>query len=386
MPTPTLTELFDKIEASIQKNLPTAVVGTGKEYLNAMASMLAGVFKSLYYTFNQVQKNCWPATADRETLVRMGNVYLNRLPFPPTRGEYNVTLVPISPGTITAGTRIKSDDDSSNPDKIFYFARTIEIADINVVAPIQSEDLGTVSALIVGDKLSFINPNAHAADNFAVLSETTKAENGENIEVYRRLVIRSINFPPKGGATSDYIVWASDVPQVRLSLPYLDATQAFVIRIFIEVKTENNEPIGTPEEILDQVGEVIEKDPDDTKTDLDRKRRPLNVTVIPTGIEIVFVDIVFSGVMNIDETKQTQITNAIRLYLYEIRPFIEAANAEVDRNDTVTKNDIIAIVNELKENIEFFSNVEITIESTVRDTYQFLGGKVPKLNPIEFNE
>jgi hypothetical protein len=206
----------------------------------------------------------------------------------------------------------------------------------------------------------------------------------ENIEDYRQKAILAYQLEPQGGASSDYIIWSSDAQGVRKVYPYARSGESAVVDVFVESTLDDStDGKGTPgAAILLDVESVIEFDPDPSKPLTERGRRPLGafeVNVLP--IEIMDVDIVIGGFEGLTPAIESIIEQAIIDSLYQIRPFISSADVLANKNDILSVNRIIFIVQQANPS-SVFTSVDLFINSVDTGTFQFTQGQIPVLNSL----
>jgi hypothetical protein len=132
------------------------------------------------------------------------------------------------------------------------------------------------------------------------------------------------------------------------------------------------------------VEEVVERDPDVTKPLYERGRRPISawqinyLPITPLDIEIEIV-----GYENLTAGKETLIEDTLVAELALIRPFVASRDVLADRNDTLSVNKIIYIIQTAVPQ-SVFTSVELTVDGNVVNSYQFEDGNIPYLNTITY--
>jgi uncharacterized phage protein gp47/JayE len=319
-----------------------------------------------------VQKNIFADTCDESTLLRFGRVKLNRDPYPATAGGYVFNITGNAGGVVAKGQTFKSNFGYVYENKAEYILSSTT-GQINIVAL----TTGIEPLLSIDDELQATSPIANVESIAVVDSVTIPPIAAETISEYREKVLISFQAEPQGGAATDYRLWSSDANGVRKVYPYAKNNAIYVVQVFVEALPENSEVgeiSGTPPaSTLVDVEAVINQDPDTSKPDSERGRRPLQVVleilpVVPKAVKI-----------NIESLsdKSTTVINDIRKGLddlfYTIRPYI--SGAESVRSDTLYLSQVITAIYSSIPAGANFANVQIIIDTVTYNSYQF--GEIP---------
>jgi len=387
---PTTLELFNDIKQNLETELGFNIPVFGKIFLNALAGVQAAKLKLYWLAIAQVQKNIWVDTADPVaiggTLERFGLIKIGRAPFPPTQGQYTVEVNGDVSAVIPSQSVFKSDDSSSNPGKLFILDTEFTILTQPDTIVLRALEAGAVSRLTVADTLTATSPLLNVTDQVSVTVEDVIPLSGEDIEAYRDLVVRAFQLESQGGAATDYRAWAADAQGVRFVFPFVKSGECSEINLFIEAnQVDSTDGKGTPTvAIKDEVEEVVEFDPDTTRPTTERGRRPLQATVFFLDITPKDVIIIFVGSTNIDTALQTTIKNALVQEIDNIRPFIEAADIESNKNDVLDINTVISIAQELLSSGQSFDSVTMTVDAVpITTSILFENGDIPFLDPTD---
>ncbi len=387
---PTLNDLFNSILADIEATYGTPVSTFGKSFLRTMAMVQAAKLKIYYYAIAKVQKNVWVDFADTEanggTLERFGRVKLNRDPFPAQAGQYEVIVNGNIGSTITASTTFKSNDDSANPGKLFILdAEYILIAEIDNIT-LRALESGIDSKLEIGNKLTGTQPIAGVNKLVEVNSEVIQPQAAEDIELYRQRAIDAYRLEPQGGAASDFRLWAADAQGVQQSYPYAKTGESGEVNLFVEATIADSiDGKGTPsQQLLDDVEEVVELDPDNTRPIEERGRRPLGVFLVNyLPVIIKGIDIIIEDFVGLTPEIETQLFNAIELTINDIRPFVAGADVLENKNDILNTNIIISTILEARPG-SIFGNVTLKVDGNIETTFTFLNGDIPHLDSVTY--
>ena len=387
---PKLSELFNDILADLESELTVTIPLVGKIFLRALAAVQAAKLKLYYLTIGQLQKNIFVDTADPEdtggTLERFGRIKLNRNPFAATAAQYDIDVTGDIAAIIPAGTTFKSDDDALNPGKLYILDVEFTLVTSPDTITVRALEAGLDSKLEVGDTLTATAPIATVDKDATVSAENIAPLAAEDIEAYRQLAIDSYRLEPQGGAAADYRLWSADAQGVRLVFPYATDGASNEIDIHVEATAaDSTDGKGTPSQaILDDVEEVVEFNPDDTKPLNERGRRPLGVFDIHfLPITIAEVDIDIQD-LTATAAEKTAITTALTNLIFDIRPFVSAADILVNKNDILDTNRIISTILSVKPGAAF-GTVTLDVNNTYVNTYTFEGGEIPSLESVTFS-
>lgn len=385
---PTLSQLYNSIKSSLQSELGVTIPDFGPSFLRTFSIVLAGKLKQYYLAVGKVQKNIFVDTAEPEasggTLERFGRVKLNRNPFPAVAGQYDVTVTGAIGAVIPAQSVFKADDSSSSAGQLYILDTEFTMLSVSETITIRALEAGIGAKLLPFETLTAAQPIALVNSTVTVTAEVVQPLAPENIEDYRQKAILAYQLEPQGGAASDYIVWSSDAQGVRRVYPYARSGESAVVDVFVEATLpDSTDGKGTPGiAILNDVTAVIEFDPDTSKPLTERGRRPLGafeVNILP--IEVIDIDIVIGGFEGLTPAIESTIEQAIIDSLYEIRPFISSADVLANKNDIISVNRIIFIVQQANPS-SVFTSVELFVNAVNTGTFQFTQGQIPVLNSL----
>ena len=385
---PTLSQLYNSIKSAIQAELNVTIPDFGPSFLRTFSIVLAGKLKQYYLAVAKVQKNIFVDTAEPEalggTLERFGRVKLNRNPFPAVAGKYVITITGQAGAVVPAQSTFKADDSTSSAGQLYILDTQYTMVSATDTITVRALTAGLAAKLMPGDTLTAAQPIALVDSSAVVASEFIQPLAAENLEDYRQKAILAYQLEPQGGAASDYILWSLDAQGVRKVFPYAKSGESAVVDVFVEATIDHStDGKGTPSaSIITEVEDVIEFDPDTTKPLLERGRRPLGafeVNVLP--IQVKDIDIVVTGFQGLTADIETAIETAIIDSLYDIRPFVSAADVLANKNDILSVNRIIFIIQEANPS-SVFDEVQLFIDGVEFGTYQFTQGEIPALNSL----
>ena len=386
---PTIQQLYNAVIADIESEYGESVPVFGKVYLVVQAAVQAAKLKLLYLAVGILQKNIAPDTADPEasggTLERWGRIKLNRDPFPATAGEYEVQVTGTIGATIPLGTTFKSNDDSTNPGKLFILDAAYTLVTATDSITVRALEAGEDSQMAPDEEMTATVPIAGVDRGVTVLTEEVEPLAAEDIEDYRADVVAAFQTETQGGAAGDYRIWAADAQGVRRVYPYAKSGAANEINLFVEATVaDSTDGKGTPSQtILDDVEDVIELDPDTTKPINERGRRPLGVFDIHIlAVTIKEIDITIADYSNLTATIEDTITDALEELISDVRPFVSGADVLADRNDTLSTNNIIAAVLSAVPG-SVFGAVSLYVDGVLQSgSYQFVLGNIPNFRTL----
>ncbi len=386
---PTLSEIYNDILASLEAEMNITIPIFGKNFLRAMAAVQAAKIKLYYMAIGNLQKNIFIDTAESEsvggTLERFGRIKLGRNPFPAKAGNYTVQLTGTNGAIVAAQTTFKSDDDSLNPGKLYILDTQFVLNGTNIIT-LRALEAGLGSQLQVGDTLTSTIPIANVNSSVTVLTESVEPLAAEDLEEYRTKGINAYQQEPQGGAATDYRLWAADAQGVQQTYPYAKSGASNEINLFVEATiADSTDGKGTPSAgLLTAVEAVVELDPDTTKPITERGRRPLGVLQVHyLPVTIKTIDIIITNYIGITTEIQTIIFNAIKTALNSVRPYVAGADVLEDKNDILSLNKLIFIIQDAQPG-GFFDSIELKINSVTQTSYTFSNGDIPWLNTVTY--
>lgn len=386
---PTLNELYTDIISDLESQYSATISLVGKVFLRALAMVQAGKLKLFYLAIGLLQKNIFVDTADSEsiggTLERFGRIKLGRNPYPARAGVYVLTVTGSIGATIKASTTFKSDDTSLSPGFLFVIDNDYVLVATTDYITVRALTIGVESKLALLDTLTSTSPIALVNNPVTVYSITTEPLAAEDIEAYRLAIINSYRLEAQGGAATDYRLWSSDAQGVRFVYPYAKSGAVCEVDLYIEATVaDSTDGKGTPSaQLLLDVEAVVDRSPDTSLDANERGRRPLQVIVHYLPVTIKTINIVITGFTGITNDQKTLLLNAITDSVNLIRPFIDAADDLVNKNDTIDNNKIIGVITtQIPGSV--FSSVTISVNGVVVSIYNFTLGNIPYLNSITY--
>lgn len=387
---PTIKELEQSIANDLKSKLNLSDTQL-KTVLKAFLVVLAAQFKLEYLYLADIQNNIFPDTADTAenggTLERLGQIYINRNPNPATIGVFEASVIGVAGSVLRSGLTFKSNEDSKSPGQIFVLDSEYTLTGSSDIIEIRSTKGGLEYSLNVDDELTITEPVLGVDNIITITTITTEPKAAENIEDYRQEILDSIQLEPQGGSKTDYRLWSADAQGVRKVYPYVRSGSAGNVDVYVEATIDDStDGNGTPSAgLLDDVAEVIEFDPDDTKPLNERGRRPIQAIVTTIGITTVPVDVQITGLSDNTTAVQNAIIENLKAHLYDIRPYIAGADLARNRNDILYSQRLSSVATDVLESANFFTGFVMQVDGVTENSYQFTLGNIPYLRNITFN-
>jgi len=390
-PIPTIAELYNDLATQLQNELGLTDAQL-KMALNAMAAVLAAQLKVAYLYLQDVEDNMFADKADSAanggTLERQGLIRLNRLPFPASEGYYTTQVTGTAGAILRAELTFQSTDQSNAPGNLYILDDEYEIP----VSGTGSVTLRALSAgvdylLFVGDRLAVTEPVLGLNNQVTVTAIADAPEEGETTEQYRSVVLDSYLLEPQGGAKTDYRIWAADAQGVRKVYPYVKNGEAGTVQVYVEALTANStDGHGTPDAtLLENVEEVINFDPDETRPLDERGRIPVGVPLEVLPINPQPVDIIITGLQTNTADIRANILASITNYLYTVRPYVAAADLPRDKNDLLSAIKLQSVVNDTVGSANVFLGFVMYVNGVQATNYTFALANIPYLRNITYN-
>lgn len=387
---PSIIELNDDISNDLRSKLGLTDDDL-KKVANALPLVLSAQFKLAYLFLGDIQDNVFPDKATSElqggTLERIGRIYLNRNPFPDSIGVFNLSVTGVAGSVLRSDLTFKSNDDALNAGQVYVLDTEYTLTGTGDEIEVRSIGAGVTYNLNVGDNLTITEPVIGVDKTVTVTEVVTQPTAGETEELYRQAILNAIQLEPQGGAKSDYRIWSSDAQGVRLVYPYVRDGEAGTIDVYVEATlVDSTDGKGTPStSIMNAVSDVIDFDPDVTKPDYERARRPIQANVEVSAISLIPVDITITGLNDASASVQTAIENGINDFLYGVRPFVDGADLLRNKNDILYSGNVQAVVTDTLVDGNFFNVLELKVDGNIVTSYEFGLGNIPYLRNLIFN-
>jgi len=354
-----------------------------------LSGVLAAQFKLAYLGVEDAQRNLYPDTADTfengGSLNRLGSIYLNRDIRPATSAIYRVNVTGVEDSVLRSGLTFKSNIDSSNPNKLYILENEYTLTGSNDLITIRSIGGGltysqdnnnslTITEPVIGvDKTVTINKNSFVSFTDPVASETTQE--------FRNAILNAIQLEPQGGSKADYRLWSSDAAGVRFVYPYLKDGDSGTVQIFVESSGNGGVPNQT---ILDEVEEVNNFDPDETRPLQERARRPIQANLEVLPVDPINVEINIIGLNDSSTAIRESIELNVIAFLRNIRPFVDGADLIRNKNDILFSAKLQGVVTDVLDADNFFNDFNMLVGGISETSVIFAREKIPNLINVNY--
>jgi hypothetical protein len=349
------------------------------------AKVFAGFLYIQELKLSRQQNNLYADISEREELEREGFLLLSRYPKQATAGLYLAQVVGTNGQIIPENTQFIGDDNITAKGKVFVNDAEFIYSSGNTKIQIRSLDLGKNAGLKVGDVLTSIQP-LETNNKITVTSILEYPTNAENIEEYRKDVLDAKRIVNNSDSPYAYRLWCAQIGEIRNIYPYRNKG---TLEIYVEATKEAaiDQYFRPSQAVLDQVYKV---DSSGTETGvvvydetLGLSRRSVMVTNIESKA-VKYTPVIVRVVGLSDVSYLNQIKTAVYNYLYEKRPFIAGAESLSNKNDTITKAEVITVVSTLLNSTTVTYNniiLYVGIQSDV-ENYKLKNGYIPYLEDV----
>lgn len=388
-PIPSITELQESLSNDFKSKL-NIMSDNLKKVLNGFTSVLSAQFKLLYLYLSDIQNNIFPDTADLEinggTLERQGRIYLNRGIRPATIGVFNLSITGVAGSVLRSNLTFKSNESTKSPGQLYVLDSEYTLTGTDDIIEVRSFGAGTDFGLDVSDELTITEPVLGVNQTVSVFEILEQPKASEDVEDYRQAILDSIQLEPQGGSRTDYRLWSNDAQGVRRVYPYVKNDDAGTVQVYVESTiADSTDGNGTPTPtILSDVEDVIYFDPDETKPTNERGRIPMQVTLEVLPIVLIPIVVTVTGLNESSASIQLSVENAIKDYLYNLRPYIAGADLPRNKNNVFYEARLQGAVSDALSSSNFFTNFASTVNGNIVSSYQFDLGNIPYLQTLNF--
>lgn len=385
---PNLTEIRDTIANDLKTKLNLSDSNL-RYVLDAMDSVLAAQFKLVYLYLSDIQNNIFPDTANVEaeggTLERLGRIYLNRNPRPATSGVFKLSVTGTAGAVLRNSLTFKSNENSKNPNQLYVLDAEYILTGSSDEIEVRSLGGGLDFELNVNDELTITEPVIGVNSLVTVLDVIDAPLASEDIEVYRQNILDAIQLEPQGGSKTDYRLWANDAQGVRKVYPYVKNGEAGTVQVYVESVLPGEDGNGVPStSLMNDVDEVVNFDPDETKPINERGRIPIQATLEVLPIEPIPVDVEITGLNDNSLSIQSAIQNNLKAFLYNVRPYVAGADLPRTKNDILYSGRLQSVVTDVLDSSNFFTGFIMKVNGNIENSFQFTLGSIPYLRDITY--
>lgn len=377
--TPTIPQIFERFSSALKSELNIPENEDLKTHFSAVGSVVSSEIKLLYLFAEDIQRNLYPQTADPKSeggmLEDLGMLYLGRLPRPATATTMYLRVNGTAGSVLRTNLTFKNEQSN-----VVYILDTQYVLNgTNDIIQVRSIETGSQTILSVGTELIITEPVLGVDSNVIVDSIINPSVGAETIEQYRNAIVDAIQLEPTGGAKTDYRLWGRDALGVRDVYPYVKQNDAGTIQIYVEAENGN-----VTSQMLTDVRNVLELDPDASKPIHERGRRPMQATLEVLPVVEMLIDIKIIGLNIRTLAIEQSIFDSISAYLRDIRPFIDGGMLLRDKNDILNIARISNVVNDSIDVDNYFLDLKMFINDAPYDFYTFGLGRIPKLNGVSY--
>lgn len=212
---PTLEQLNDRAQADVAARLPGAEPLAARGNLQVLTRVHAGAVHGQYGYLGYLAAQLMPDTAEAEYLARWAAIWgIERKPEAKAGGVLEITGT--DGALIFVGALYRRADGER-----YQVQAEVQIAGGTGVVEVLAELAGTVADTVAGAALSLVSP-LEGIKSAAVAGAdglTGGADAEGDASLLARLLTR-IQEPPHGGADSDYVAWALEMPGVTRAWSY----------------------------------------------------------------------------------------------------------------------------------------------------------------------
>ena len=386
---PTISQIYTSVIADLQSQYGNTISPIGQVFLRAIAGVWSAKLRVQYLLNAKVQKNIFPDTSESEanggTLERSGRIKLGRNPFQATAGIYRLKVTGSIGATIQASTTFRSDDSSLTPGFLFVLDSAYTLSAPIDAINVRALTAGTISKLNLNDTLTVTAPIALVNSSASVSVILTPSIDAEDLELYRQNILNSYRLEPQGGAATDYRIWASDASGVQKVYPYAKSGAIYEVNLFVEATTSaSTDGRGTPSAtLLTNVNTVVNFNPNTTLALNERGRKPITVIVNYLPVTPISIDININAYAGITPAIKTALFSSLKNSIDLIRPYVDAADVSINKNNTIDTNKIISSIISATPGA-IFGVITLTVGGVNYSTYNFVDGNIPYLNTVTY--
>jgi len=325
---PTLEQLVTRVKTDLEARLNGGGAVLRRSVIAVFARVIAGASHLLHGNLEYNYLNAFPDTADDDNVIRWGAIWgINQEPAEFSIG--NVTFTGVNGTSVPALTQIQRADEvlfeTQTPGVIAGGTLTVDVA--AVVAGLDGNtDAATV--MTMASPITGIDTNVTVAAGGLVGG--ADLEDPEDLRV--RLLDR-IRVQPLGGAETDYIKWALEVPGVTRAWVYPNHLGPGTVGLRF-VRDDD------PGSIIPSAGEVTEVQ---DYIDILRPVTADFLAIAPVAAPLAFTIDITPDTAAIRSAVEAELTDLIRraaepggtLYLSQINEAISIATGETDHTLTV---------------------------------------------------
>lgn len=212
---PPIAELIERAAADIEAGLPGTDARLRRSNLAVLARMHAGGVHGLYGYLDWMAQQLMVDTSETVFLDRHAGIWgVIRVPAAFASGL--VTVTGTTGVVVPAGTQLQRSDGAA-----FVSTADATLASGTAAVVVAATVAGAAGNAVAGTQISFVQPVAGVNSQAAVaVGGLVGGADRESDEALRLRVLARIQQPPMGGAQTDYVAWALEVPGVTRAWCY----------------------------------------------------------------------------------------------------------------------------------------------------------------------
>lgn len=212
---PTLLELIERAASDLETQLPGTDARLRRSNLGVLTRVHAGALHGLYGYLDYLARQLMPDTAEAAYLERFVARYgLARTPAAYAGG--NITITGLTGAVVPAGTPVQRSDGVA-----YFTTADAVLASGTATAAVVAAEPGAAGNATAGTGMTLTEP-VGGVESAAVVAAggLVSGADAETDDALRGRLLARIQAPPNGGAASDYIAWALEVPGVTRAWVY----------------------------------------------------------------------------------------------------------------------------------------------------------------------
>lgn len=209
-----LADLINRVATDFRSRLPGADALLRRSNVSVVGKVLSGAVDALYGYLGFVAKQLFPDSAEKEFLLRHGQ--LRNMPLKlPEAASGPVVLTGTNGFTAAAGKVLRRSDGATYTlDADATISAGEATVDVTAVTPGLAGNTAEGSSLTFTETIDGVDATATVSEGGLDGGFDTESE-----EAYRGRVIQRWQNPPQGGSKADYVLWALSVPGVTRAWP-----------------------------------------------------------------------------------------------------------------------------------------------------------------------
>jgi uncharacterized phage protein gp47/JayE len=212
---PTLSQLQAQAAADIATAVPNADALLRFSNLGIMGKVQAALANGLYGYLDDIAQQSVPFTATGEALYAWGALKGVILKGATAAGALENNPIEVTFPNSANGTALPTNWPLVRSDGTPYVTTGAgEVAGGSVTAPCMATGTGSVTTCAVGQVMNLATAIAGISSTGAVSTAGSAGSDVEDDDDFRNRMLDAYQDPPMGGAISDYLVWALEVPGV----------------------------------------------------------------------------------------------------------------------------------------------------------------------------